>query len=887
MIQVRNLSIRLNLTLLILFASGLAVLLASFGFGIYERANYRSSSVRELTALADTLGANSAASLAFEDKKAAQEILGALATEPHVLIARLYDNDGNAFVEYRSRNSGQNKVILPGLRPDGAYFDRTSLALFRGVMLNGQRTGSIALVFDLGELHSQLLEYAKIATLVLLLSVLVTFVASLHLTVSIGAPFVQLAAVARQVSTEKDYSVRAKADAGGEAGLLIRSFNEMLTQIESANNQLRQHREHLEEQVACRTSELVAAGAELRESENKYRVLFEDSADAFWLIDSRGYVDCNSAALRLFGYSTRAEFKHPADISPPNQPDGKSSWIAAEERMAAAFLKGKERFEWLHRRKNGEQFYAEVCLAAITLQGRRMLLATVRDITERKVAEERVQFLAYYDALTGLPNRTLLEDRISRALASARRRKEGVAALFLDLDRFKIINDTLGHSSGDTLLQEVAARLKVWAREQDTVARVGGDEFVVLLTSVAQASDASVAAQRILEAVTVEFSLKGNPINVTCSVGISMFPENGGDSETLIKNADAAMYCAKQRGPNNIQFFTKDMNDQMVERLALESGLRLALDRQELFLVYQPQMDIATGDIVGVEALLRWQHPELGLVPPDRFIRIAENTGLIVPIGEWVLRTACAQARKWQDEGLSEVRVAVNVSAVQFRQDGFRDHIRSVLHETGLAPEYLELELTESLLLSNADVMFSVLRELKEMGLSLAIDDFGTGYSSLSYLRQFPVSKLKIDRSFVKDVAINPDDAAITTAIISLAKGLNLKVIAEGVEDEAQLAFLRERQCDEIQGYYFSRPVSADKVAEMLRGTRSALQSQAIVPRHPVRGTGSPFPCVALQPDQAVERVHAAQLDAQQALDSQVHQRRCAFTFSNCQEQVS
>jgi len=537
-------------------------------------------------------------------------------------------------------------------------------------------------------------------------------------------------------------------------------------------------------------------------------------------MDNKGFVDCNSAALQLFGYSAKAEFKHPADISPLNQPDGRSSRIAAEERMTAAFLKGKERFEWLHRRKNGELFHADVCLAAMMLQGQRMLLATVRDITERKVAEERVQFLAYYDALTGLPNRTLLEDRITKALASARRRNENAAVLFLDLDRFKFINDTLGHTSGDALLQEVAARLKGCAREQDTVARVGGDEFVMLLTSVAQASDAAVAAQRVLDAITSEFSVHGNLLKVTCSVGISMFPAHGLDSDALVKNADAAMYCAKQKGPNNIQFFTKDMNDQMVERLTLESGLRLALDRQELFLVYQPQMDIATGAIVGVEALLRWQHPELGLVPPGDFIRIAENTGLIVPIGEWVLKTACAQARKWQDEGLRQVQIAVNVSAVQFRQEGFLDLIKGVLSETGLSPQYLELELTESLLLTNADVMFSVLRDLKEMGLSLAIDDFGTGYSSLSYLRQFPVSRLKIDRSFVQDVAINPDDAAITAAIIGMAKNMSLRVIAEGVENEAQLSFLRAHQCDEIQGYYFSRPLSADKVAEMLRGNK-------------------------------------------------------------------
>jgi EAL domain-containing protein (putative c-di-GMP-specific phosphodiesterase class I) len=281
------------------------------------------------------------------------------------------------------------------------------------------------------------------------------------------------------------------------------------------------------------------------------------------------------------------------------------------------------------------------------------------------------------------------------------------------------------------------------------------------------------------------------------------------------------MYCAKQKGPNNIYFYTDDLNAQMVERLTLERDLRRALGRNELFLVYQPQVEIASGRVVGLEALLRWQHPELGLVPPDKFIRIAENSGLILPIGEWVLRTACLQARKWQDEGLPYVDVAVNVSAIQFRQDGFRELIQGVLTETGLAPQYLELELTESLLLSNADVVFSVLRELNQMGLKLAIDDFGTGYSSLSYLTQFPVSKLKIDRSFIRNVATNPDDAAIATAIIGMARSLNLKVIAEGVEDDAQMDFLRAHHCDEIQGYYFSKPLSVEDVADMLSKDQS------------------------------------------------------------------
>ena len=685
----------------------------------------------------------------------------------------------------------------------------------------------------------------------------------------------------------------------------------------------------------------------LQHSEAKYRVLFEDSADATWLMDETGFLDCNSAALQMFGYAIGTQMLHPADISPPSQPDGTNSRTAAERKIAAAFLNGNERFEWLHQRKNGSTFPAEVCLTALTLSGRPRLLATVRDITERKladdalllktamleaqaettidgilvvdesdhivlankqfgldfgipqevlstgddlivrqhfadqveapdafvkrvnylnshrseksrdelrfksgkifdrysaplvdskgryrgriwyfrditdrkVAEERIQFLAYYDALTGLPNRTLLQDRLAKALAGASRRNDKVALLFLDLDGFKIINDSLGHSVGDLLLKQIADRLKRFSRDQDTVARLGGDEFLIVLSDVKDIPDAAVAAERLMDAMTGGFVVQGHPLSVSCSLGISIFPEHGVDGETLIKHADAAMYSAKDNGRNNIQLFTAQMNAQAVERLALESSLRRALEKKELFLVYQPQMDVATGKITGLEALLRWQHPELGLVPPDRFIRIAENSGLIIPIGEWVLRAACSQARRWQDEGIPAVVVAVNVSAVQFRQPGFCELIKRVLEETGLAPQYLGLELTEGLLLADADVTFAVLQDLKAMGLSLAIDDFGTGYSGFSYLRHFWVSKLKIDRSFIRDVAVNPDDAAITAAIISMAKSLRLKAVAEGVENEAQMSFLRAHHCDEIQGYYFSRPLTAEKAADKLRDT--------------------------------------------------------------------
>jgi diguanylate cyclase (GGDEF)-like protein len=434
------------------------------------------------------------------------------------------------------------------------------------------------------------------------------------------------------------------------------------------------------------------------------------------------------------------------------------------------------------------------------------------DITDRKIAEERIQFLAYYDSLTGLPNRTLLQDRLAKALAGAKRHKDRVAVLFLDLDRFKNINDSLGHSHGDLLLQELATRLQTWAREQDTVARLGGDEFIVVLSSIKEVADTAVAAERVAHSISAEFSLEGRVLNVTCSIGISVYPDHGEHAETLIKHADAAMYCSKEGGRNTFRFFTREMNAEVLEQLTLESSLHSALEKQQLFLMYQPQFDVPSGKITCCEALVRWRHPDHGLVPPDKFIGIAENSGMIVPIGEWVLRTACTQAKTWEDQGRDLIPVAVNVSAVQFRQDGFCDMIKRVLQETGLDPRCLELELTESLLLSNEDVMFQVIGELQAMGVKLAIDDFGTGYSSLNYLKRLPVSKLKVDHTFIQDLAHSSDDAAITAAIINMGKCLNLKVTAEGVESEAQLSLLRKYGCGEVQGFFFGKPLTAHEV---------------------------------------------------------------------------
>jgi diguanylate cyclase (GGDEF)-like protein len=433
------------------------------------------------------------------------------------------------------------------------------------------------------------------------------------------------------------------------------------------------------------------------------------------------------------------------------------------------------------------------------------------DITERKIAEEKIQFLAYFDALTQLPNRTLVHDRLSKALSVAKRRREKLAVLHLDIDSFKIINDCLGHSRGDELLQSIAQRLLGSAREDDTIARLGGDEFLIILGSINSLGDAAIAAERIAGELCPAFNLNWNSLSVTCSIGISVFPDHGKDSETLIKNADVAMYESKSKGRNTFSFFSEDMTAQAIERLQLGNSMRGAMDREEFYLVFQPEFNLRSGSLSCWEALLRWKHPVLGLVPPDKFIPIAEANGMIVPLGEWVLRTACQHARGWHNVG-NKVPVAVNVSAVQFRQIGFCDLVRKVLNETGLDPEFLELEITESLLLATEDMRFEVLSQLKTLGVKLAIDDFGTGYSSLSYLKQLPVSKLKIDRSFIHDLHRNGNEEAITAAIIQMAKCLKLTVTAEGVENEQQLQFLRGQHCDDVQGFLFSKPLRADQM---------------------------------------------------------------------------
>jgi len=440
----------------------------------------------------------------------------------------------------------------------------------------------------------------------------------------------------------------------------------------------------------------------------------------------------------------------------------------------------------------------------------------------RRKAEERIRHLAAYDELTGVVNRNMFGQRLNHALVRARRDNQQFAILFLDLDRFKNINDTLGHEAGDIVLKETGQRLSGCLRESDTVGRFGGDEFVILLEAMPQPTHSAVVAQKILAAIARPFTFDGQHFQITASIGISTYPGDSEDPQNLLKNADIAMYRAKEQGKNNYQFYSAQMNIHTRERLAMESTLRGALERDEFVLHYQPKIDLGSRRVVGMEALVRWQHPASGLIPPAQFIPIAEETGLIVPIGEWVMRTACAQSKSWREQGLPPLRIAVNLSPRQFAHEGLLLDVKKILSEAGLDSAALELEVTEGMVMHDPEHAAIVLGELKTAGVTLSIDDFGTGYSSLSYLKRFPIDSLKIDRSFVKDLPLDAEDAAITQAIIVMAHSLGLKVIAEGVETEAQAAFLRMYGCDEAQGYHFSKPVPAHEIARLLLDSAGA-----------------------------------------------------------------
>ena len=694
--------IRRKLTLLIVIISTVSLLLASIAFITSDRINTRQTVSDNLNTLADIIAANSSAALLFSDPVAAQETLGFLASQQHIQLAAIYDMDGNKFASY---TKPVLKLELPAtdLHSEHILFRGDHVELFTHIVFAGEPIGVVYLRSDMDVIHDRLIWFLGIVAIVFTVSLLVTFVLSAQLQRFITDPLLRLSAIARQISTEKNYAVRVIGEGKDELGNLITDFNAMLDEIQSRDNELREHRLKLEERVAQRTRELEIANEQLELS--------------------------------------------------------------------------KERAE--------------------------------------SVAS-RMEYHAHHDALTGLPNRILLNDRITSELTHARRQQTHAALLFLDLDRFKIINDSLGHAVGDQLLRVISRRLNNCVREEDTVARLGGDEFMILLPRISGSSDAGRIARKITACLEDPISCNGHELHITASIGISIYPYDGADAETLIKHADISMYRAKELGRNKAVYYTAEMNAGPRKQLDMETNLRNAMDSNQLKVFYQPKVDISRNMIIGVEALLRWEHPTMGFISPLDFIPVAEDSSLIAPIGEWVLNTAFRQLQQWHSAGFTNLTVAVNLSSVQLLQPGFKNVVAQALEESGLDARMIELEVTENVAMENIDTAIIILEKFKSMGVSITMDDFGTGYLSLSYLRRLPIDTVKINKSFVREIPDSDEDTMIAQAIIARAQSLKLSLIVEGVENVRQLNFFRQQGINMVQGYLFSKPVEASEILKML-----------------------------------------------------------------------
>ncbi|HHT9130632.1 MAG TPA: putative bifunctional diguanylate cyclase/phosphodiesterase, partial [Candidatus Brocadiaceae bacterium] len=553
---------------------------------------------------------------------------------------------------------------------------------------------------------------------------------------------------------------------------------------------------------------------EQRESEIKFRTVFENVIDGILIADitTKRLLMCNSSICKMLGYTL--EEIQSLEIKDIHIEHDLPSVLEQFEKLASQVATVAPNIPV--KRKDGRILYADITCAVITFEGKLCFLGIFRDVSDRKQHEEKIQYMAFHDSLTNLPNRKLFNDRLSLALTHARRTKELVAVLFLDLDRFKVINDTLGHTVGDELLRVIANRLRTCVRKADSIARLGGDEFTVLLPGITHTNDVNTIVHKICEVIKQPWVTNGHELYVTVSVGISLYPNDGEDADTLLKNADMAMYHAKEHGRNNYHFFNSAMHTKSIERMALESDLRRALERKEFLVYYQPLIDIITRRIAGLEALVRWQHPVRGIILPHEFLSLAEETRLITFIDEWVLETACLQNKAWQNANFPPLCVSVNLSAHTFQKENLVEIVTSVLKKTGLAPQYLGLEITEHVAMRNLETTIHKLGVLKNLGIQIAIDDFGTGFSCLCYLKNFPINQLKISEHFVKGIAYDQNDQVIVKSVIDMTHGMKYEVVAEGVETDSQFQFLKELRCNRVQGHLFSKPLSAGEFGKTM-----------------------------------------------------------------------
>lgn len=735
------------------------------------------------------------------DRSLAQEVLHGLAGVPSIYQVKLTDEHGAILADFKRDKFAPGFVARTFFPEERQY--RVALKVPDDMRLNGaiakpeEQVGELFLALDMEQV-AQHYQHHLIDTFAdeILHSLLIALLISLVSYFVVTRPLARIAGVLSKLHPGNLAGQKLGLPDGhksDEIGMVVKSVNTLLDEIQISDEWRNREEEKL----------------------RLYATIFQNSHDSVTITDTLGnIIAVNPAFSEITGY-TREEVmgKNPRILQSGRQ--GKEYYT---ELWSSLIKNGYWTGEVWNRRKDGSLYAGWLSITAVRNADGALehYVGVTSDITEYKAAQERIRHMAFYDQLTGLPNRSLLRDRVERLFAQAQREEMSFALMFIDLDNFKRVNDSLGHHVGDLLLQEVAHRLHDCVRDSDTVSRQGGDEFVVLLPDTRIEGTESVAS-KILVNLSLPHQLEGQQVVATPSIGISLYPQDAQDFETLVKHADTALYRVKESGRAGIQFFTPEMNIAAHERMVLENALRQAIEKPDFVLHYQPQLDLLHGRVVGMEALIRWKDAKLGTVPPDDFIPIAEENGLIVPIGAWVLRVACIQNKIWQSMGLPNVPVSVNVSAIQIRQPDFIQMVAAVLRETGLEAKYLELELTEREVMRDVDQTIRVMNQLEALGVSLVVDDFGTGYSSLAYLKRFPLKKLKIDKSFVHELALHADDREISNAIIRLAHSLNLEVVAEGVESTAQLDILRGQGCDAVQGYYFSKPLPVEEFTVFLR----------------------------------------------------------------------
>jgi diguanylate cyclase (GGDEF)-like protein/PAS domain S-box-containing protein len=837
--RIQGISIGKKLLFISVLNSAFVLFLVAVALLTSDTIAYKRSFVGELQTLARITAESSASAVTFEDHKAAEQILASLETVPYVQAAQILGRDGKTFASFvpSTKASGSALPIhSKNLRPSH-HFSLHFVDLYEKIVLDGKPIGFLFVRADLGSLYQRLSIHVLTVLAILIVALSIALAVISRLQRIITGPIQHLAGSMRRVSEEKDYSIRADINSPDEFGALGAGFNEMLGQIQKRDEELEETQRHLEELVTRRTDSLASAKARLeeelaqrslteqalRESEERYALAAQGANDGLWdwnLLTDEIYFSPRWKSM--LGYS-RGEVD--------NKPEGWFSLIHEDDiqrlrmDMEAHFRGVMGHLENEHRVRHSDGSYRWMLTRGIAVRDEAgnpyRMAGSLTDITERKRAEQQLLYDAFHDGLTGLSNRTLFLDRLESALKRKRRIHDSLfAVIYLDLDRFKIINDSLGHNAGDKVLIETARRLEANLRHGDTVARWGGDEFVILAEDLEDLRQAEMIIGRIQKQLMVPFKMGDQEVIVTSSAGIttSDLAEYEKPAE-MLRDADAAMYKAKNQGRDQYAIFSPAMHREALAVLQLEADLRKALEMDEFRLHYQPIISLEDGRVYAVEALVRWQHRDRGLVPPADFIPLAEETGLIVQLGQWIVENVCLQVDRWRQQGLRPFKVAINVSARQFWQPDFVEMVARSLKRSRVEPAWFDLEITEGVIVQNTEMAIDMLSQLKNIGLNLSLDDFGTGYSSLNYLHKFPIDILKIDRSFVNLIGGNSDenDAEIVQAIITLAHNMNIRVVAEGVERFDQLFMLQQMGCEYAQGFFFSRPIDAEHLLDFVR----------------------------------------------------------------------